>query len=70
MKTIDARGLACPEPVVRVQRSLQSDAEGVAVTVDNFAAVENISRFASARGYAVEKNVSGAETTLVLTKNA
>jgi len=68
MKVIDARGLACPEPVVRVQKGIQADPEGVCVTVDNFAAVENISRFAKARGYAVEKKEEGTDTTLTLTK--
>ena len=68
MKVIDARGLACPEPVVRVQKGIQSDPDGVTVTVDNFAAVENISRFAKARGYSVEKNAEGTDTTLTLTK--
>ena len=68
MKVIDARGLACPEPVVRVQKGIQTDPEGVCVTVDNFAAVENITRFAKARGYAVEKKEEGTDTTLTLAK--
>ena len=51
---IDARGLACPEPVVRVQRGVKESPEGVRVCVDNRVAVENITRFASARRYSVE----------------
>lgn len=68
MKTIDARGLACPEPVILVQRAVMKEPEGVTVTVDNLAAVENISRFAGARGYTVSKAASGRETTITLTK--
>lgn len=68
MKTLDARGLACPEPVVLTQRALADDPEGVVVLTDQVAAVENISRFASARGYAVEKELRGAETLLTLKK--
>ena len=50
---IDARGLACPEPVVRVQRGVLSSPEGLSVRVDQQVAVENITRFAAAKRYAL-----------------
>ena len=34
MRTVDARGLMCPEPVVRVQKAIQADPEGVIALVD------------------------------------
>lgn len=68
MKQIEARGLACPEPVVLVQKGIAASPEGLCVTVDNFAAVENISRFAKARGYEISKRESGRETSLTLRK--
>ncbi len=45
MKTVDARGYACPEPVIMTQKAVQ---EGTPVTilVDNMTPVKNISRFA------------------------
>ena len=68
MMKIDARGLACQEPVVRTQKAIQSNPEGVAVMVDNMASVENISRFAKARKYAVEVTEEGGDYTLTLKK--
>jgi selenium metabolism protein YedF len=44
-KTIDARGLACPEPVIMTKKALDSsDVNEVLAIVDNQAALENISR--------------------------
>lgn len=46
---IDARGLACPQPVLRVKKSLEQFDE-IEVLVDNPAALENIRRFAVSSG--------------------
>jgi selenium metabolism protein YedF len=44
-KTIDARGLACPEPVIMTKKALDSrEVTEVMAIVDNRAALENISR--------------------------
>ncbi len=50
--TIDACGLACPEPVIKVKKALAQDYQQLIVLVDNKIAVENISRFASNKGHA------------------
>lgn len=68
MFTVDARGLSCPEPVVRVQKAVKADPEGGKVTVDAVVAMENIKRFAAARGYAVTVEESAGEYTLTLKK--
>ena len=68
MQTIDARGLSCPEPVLRVQNALKQDAAGVEILVDKMACVENIRRFAAARGYALDTEASGQEYRMRLTK--
>ena len=68
MFEIDARGLACPEPVVLTQRGVAAHPEGLAVKVDNEASVENISRFARARNYSVEVQRGSEDATLILTK--
>ena len=45
---IDARGYACPQPVVMVQQAVKASApESLDVLVDDRCAVENITRFAS-----------------------
>jgi len=50
---INAKGLACPQPVILTKKALDTNDE-VTVLVDNTTALENIKRFASASGCAVE----------------
>ncbi|MEN6414521.1 MAG: sulfurtransferase-like selenium metabolism protein YedF [Veillonellales bacterium] len=46
---VDARGLACPQPVIATKKALEKMTDGVLTTiVDNFAAKENVMKFASA----------------------
>ncbi len=47
---VDARGLACPTPVVRTREALKSGAEEIEVLVDNPTARDNVCRFASSQG--------------------
>lgn len=68
MKEIDARGLACPEPVVLVQKGIQSNPDGVVVTVNAMVSVENIKRFAAARGYTVTVCEQSGDYVLTLQK--
>ncbi|MBQ3104553.1 MAG: sulfurtransferase-like selenium metabolism protein YedF [Lachnospiraceae bacterium] len=53
---IDARGLACPLPVVNTKNKIQEMQEGesVEVLVDNEIAVQNLTKFAKVRKHAVE----------------
>lgn len=48
-KIIDARGWACPKPVLETKKALQTDSI-LTVIVDNRAARENVSRLASKSG--------------------
>lgn len=53
--SIDARGLACPQPVIKTKKALEQ--EGVTqvdIVVDNPAARDNVSRFARNAGFDVE----------------
>jgi selenium metabolism protein YedF len=60
MKEIDARGLACPAPVLQTKTVVENEAAtNIKVLVDNPAARENVSRFLSSRGYAVEAGSQG-----------
>lgn len=53
-QTIDCRGMACPLPVVNAKNAAESmhSGETLTVLVDNEIAVQNLSRFASHKGYA------------------
>lgn len=53
MKTVDARGYSCPEPVIMTQKAVK---EGTPVTilVDGMTPVKNISRFAANAGLTME----------------
>lgn len=46
---VDARGLACPAPVVKTRDALKSGARDIEVLVDNPTARDNVSRFASSQ---------------------
>ena len=60
MKEIDARGLACPAPVLETKAVVEKDqATEIKVLIDNPAARENVARFLSSRGYATEVGQEG-----------
>ncbi|HEY6006940.1 MAG TPA: sulfurtransferase-like selenium metabolism protein YedF [Geobacteraceae bacterium] len=67
MKIIDCRNMACPLPVVTVKRALEeTPGEGVQVLLDEGAPVENVSRFALSRGFAVEERQEGEGSCLII----
>jgi selenium metabolism protein YedF len=52
MKEIDARGLACPAPVLQTRAALQAESPaGVTVIVDNPASQQNVQRFLESQGF-------------------
>ncbi|MCE5283147.1 MAG: sulfurtransferase-like selenium metabolism protein YedF [Deltaproteobacteria bacterium] len=70
--TVDARGLACPEPVLRAKKAISANDE-VTVIVDNETAVENIRRLADKSGcrFSVTEKEGGVrEIVLVRTADA
>jgi selenium metabolism protein YedF len=72
MKTVvDARGLACPEPVLRARKAL-AESDEVQVIVDNDTAVENIRRLAAHSGctFSVTRTSGGWEIDLKRTAPA
>lgn len=53
--TLDCRGLACPGPVLRCIECIEKDAPlALRVVVDDPAALENVLRLLSGKGYAAE----------------
>ena len=69
MKKVDARGFACPMPVVMVQKEVKAAAPAeLEVLVDDKCAVENVTRFAEGQGYTVTVTEDDGEFTLSLKK--
>ena len=65
-KIVDARGLACPQPVILTRKALaEGGFELLEVIVDNASSKENVARFATHSGCAVEGiDESGAEARI------
>lgn len=59
MNRIDTSGLSCPEPVIMTKKALAVHGEGLDVIVDNRASLENVTRYAEALGYRVERMEEG-----------
>ena len=71
MFEVDALGLACPIPVVRVQKAMAAHpGEALLVKVDNRAAKENVMRLAGSKGYSVKVEQIKDEIHLELTPKA
>lgn len=68
MKSIDATGLSCPQPVLLAKQGLSSSPEGIDITVDNATAEQNITRFAKNIGYSVESTNDGELFKLAIRK--
>ena len=67
---VDARGLACPMPVLKVQQAVKKDnPKMLEVLVDNNTAMQNVTRFAENNGYTVSvKEIEDEEFSLTLSK--
>lgn len=68
MKRIDARGLSCPEPVIRTKNALASKEAAYEVLVDNVVAKENVTRYATHQGYQVMVEEKGEDFLLKIEK--
>ena len=64
MKTVDARGLSCPEPVIQTKNAMASGEAAYEVLVDNVVAKKNVSRFAVHQGYQVDVKEQGEDFLL------
>jgi selenium metabolism protein YedF len=54
MRQIDAKGLACPAPVIQTKAIIEEESpESINIVVDNEAASQNVSRFLQSRHYKV-----------------
>lgn len=68
MKTVDARGLSCPEPVIMTKNALSSKEGAYEILVDNVTAKENVTRFATHQGYQVTYEEQGEDFLLHVRK--
>jgi selenium metabolism protein YedF len=60
MKQIDARGLACPAPVLQTKATLQEEKPNIVrVVVDNAASQQNVQRFLESRGFQTKLEQKG-----------
>lgn len=68
-RTVNAKGLSCPQPVVLTKQALEAMDQGeVCVLVDNETARENVSRFAASQGCSVSASSQGESIFEVLIK--
>jgi selenium metabolism protein YedF len=66
MKEIDARGLACPAPVLQTKAALQEEnLNSVRVVVDNAASQQNVQRFLESQGFQTALEQNGADYLVV-----
>ena len=62
MKEIDARGLACPAPVLQTKATLQEENPNtVKVVVANAASQQNVQRFLESQGFQTKLEQNGAD---------
>lgn len=61
-RIVDARGLACPQPVVNTKKALEEIKEGTLVTiVDNEVAKDNVMKFVQSQGLRAEVEERGTD---------
>ena len=66
MKEIDARGLACPAPVLQTKATLQEEKPAsVNVVVDNAAAQQNVQRFLESQGFQTKLAQTGDDYRVI-----
>ena len=66
MKEIDARGLACPAPVLQTKAMLQEEnPDKVKVVVDNAASQQNVQRFLESQGFQTALEKEGADYLVI-----
>jgi selenium metabolism protein YedF len=62
MKEIDARGLACPAPVLQTKAALQDERpDSLRVVLDNAASQQNVQRFLESQGFQTALEQTGAD---------
>lgn len=68
IKTIDARGLSCPQPVILANKAIDEGTFPIEVFVDTVTARENVRRMSSNKGLQVVIEEVNEEFKLTLSK--
>lgn len=69
--TIECQGLACPQPVIKTKKALDSITQGtVEVLVDNETARENVLIFARNAGFKAEAEKAGEDYRITIIKGS
>jgi TusA-related sulfurtransferase len=66
-KIVDACGLSCPEPVLKLKQVING-ADEIELLVDSQVCVDNCSRFAESKGFCVSVNGGNGQYAMTLTK--
>lgn len=64
MKELDARGQACPKPLMMAKKELDAGSEGLAIKVSNESAVQNLTHLAKRMGRELSVEEGEGEWTL------
>lgn len=67
---IDARDLACPEPVILTKKAMDGGLVTLTTIVNGIAALENVSKLAKTQGYNIEIEEVGEEYHIHMNKSA
>ncbi|PKM75748.1 MAG: sulfurtransferase-like selenium metabolism protein YedF [Firmicutes bacterium HGW-Firmicutes-15] len=67
-RTIDARGLTCPHPVILTKRVMdENTGEEIVTWVDNSTSLENVCKLASSQGYTYTVEPQGSDIYIHMT---
>jgi TusA-related sulfurtransferase len=66
IKTVDARGLACPQPVILTRHALNQGVFPVQVLVDTGTSRDNVMRMAQSLGYRVSVESKGDQFVVTI----
>ncbi len=70
MKEIDARGLACPTPVLLTKAAIDEGVQDLKIIVDNGASAENVSLFLGFRKFEISVEEKGGDFYITAEGNA
>lgn len=67
-KTVDARGLSCPQPVILARKAIEQGEFPLEVLVETVTSRENVRRMAEKSGCKVQVEQIGDEFKLIISK--
>jgi TusA-related sulfurtransferase len=67
-KTVDARGLSCPQPVILTRKAIETGEFPIEVLVETVTSRENVRRSAEKAGLQVQVDAVGDEFKLTISE--